>query len=331
MSERGGQLHLPAAAGLERAAGRAGVLLDRVDDVLVPAVARVVGDGLDRAGSASKVFATRFRNRTGASAPATGQSGHGAAGPRALAALRNSGHLARGARLGVSVAVAAIVVSAAAATFQGQDRLGFPHPPALPPGADPGVAAAVGGDGGGVAAPEVSIPEVEVTVGPYPGDEVGSYLADARSRLDELVLAAPDADLFAVVSFTGYRTPAELLALLSDYRMHRVFIRMPPDGEVLEAQVRDPVADVDAAFAHAADATARRMASATDPQAHARAGQEASAYGGRCSCVFSAVVRAPAGRLAELAGTDGVRLVDVASPGATMAGSVFVPLLPERR
>jgi hypothetical protein len=306
------------------------VFLDRADDVLLPVIARVVGDGLDRAESASKVLAARVGNRMGAAAPAVDRDGDGTPGTWALAALRNGGHWARGARVGVSIAVAAIVVSAAAATLQGPDRLGFPPQRPLP-ATGPGTSGGAGAEGGGAVTPEEKAPEVRVTVGPFPGDDVATYLTYARSRLDELELAAPDADLFAVVSFTGYRTPAELLDLLGDYRMHRVFIRMPPDGEVFEAPVRDPVADVDAAFGRAADAAARKAALTADPKAQAWAGREAEGFGNRCSCVFSAVVRASAGRLGELAATGGVRIVDVASPGVTLAGSVFVPLVPERR
>jgi hypothetical protein len=274
------------------AAERAGRILDRADDVLIPGMVRLVGDGVDRAGSAAKVFAAGIAARVEVPEPPAGQG------------WRQGGYLTRGARLGVSVAVAALVVSAVATTLQGPDRLrtGSPSAAKVPD----------------VKVPAAKTPDVKVTIGPYPGDVVGTYLAYARSRLDQLTVVAPDADLFAVVSFSDYRTPSALLGLLADYRMHRVFIRVPPGGRVFEAPVRDPVADVEAAFAHAAVTAAPRT-------------PEASAYHRRCACVFAAVVRAPAGRLARLAGTEGVRAVDVASPGSTMASAVFVPLLPDRR
>jgi hypothetical protein len=345
---------LRQAARVGRIARRVGASLDRVDDVVLPAVTRVVGDRLGRAGATS-VAAIRIARRAAASvtapAPASSSAGDSTEPlPRGRAALRRDGPLARAAHLGMVAAVGVIAVSTAAATLQGQDRFTTtprPSPPLtgteVAGGADleserqhsrdgsaPPEAYALGLPGGAETGGGQA-PTETITVGPYPNDDVTAYLAYARSRLDAMTSAAPEADLFAVVSFTSYRTPRQLLELLATYRIHRVFLRLPPDGEQVEAEVRDPVADVDEAFARAADAAARRAEATAEPAARERAGREAAALGGRCACLFSAVVRASAGRLAEFAQAEGVRIVDVAPPGSTLAGSTFVPLLPERR
>jgi hypothetical protein len=313
---------LSAAARVESAAGRAARLLDRVDEAVLPA-AHACCQHAERVGARSKAFAARVGARVATrlghdatgpdddAPPASGQAGQATTAP---AGSRYGGMLARGARLGVVAAVGAIVVSAAAATFQGPGHFG---PSSSPPG-DP---AEVGRLGDG------RPPAQTVAVGPYPADDVASYLAYAGSRLAELTSAAPEADLFAVVSFAGYRTPAQLVDLLSTYRVHRVFLRLPPEGDVLQAPVRDPVADVDAAFERAAAVEARRAGASSGGTGSG----PASAFRRRCACLFAAVVRAPAGRLAELSGVAGVRVVDAAPPGSTLTAATFVPLLPERR
>jgi hypothetical protein len=160
---------------------------------------------------------------------------------------------------------------------------------------------------------------------------VDAYRARARDQLAALTRAAPQADLYAVVSLADYRTPTQTLGILSSYRTLRVFFAIPGAGAVRSAEVRDPVADVAAAFEREAAADDVRARGSPDAAERQRAGRAAAELRAGCACLFAAVVRAPAARLAELADTPAVRVVDAAPPGTTPSTVVFVPLRPGTR
>ncbi|KLL12391.1 MULTISPECIES: hypothetical protein [Protofrankia] len=198
------------------------------------------------------------------------------------------------------------------------------------------------------------MPAAAILVGLGQREAVAGYLTAARTRLaaaarrDEPPGRHPDT--YGVVSFPGYRTPEQALDLLRDLRTVRVFFRVPPDGTALSADVRDPLADIRTAFARAADADAAAAQAGTadvadvaavdvgtadaggigDADARERAADEAVALRDSCACLYGAVVAAPAWRLAALADTEPVRLVDVAAADAPAGPAVFVPLRPEQ-
>ena len=306
-------------ARLARAADRAGPLLDRLDEALLPAA----GDALEvvaaGAAAASRAItgrllclAVRVRllsvDDGVGGGPAGGGEGGGAGVPAGRAVLE------RGARIAVLGLVAMIVLSTAAALLPwvsaGQpiaEPATVPTPP-KPVGTPRGIAPTI-------------------AIGPYPGDSVSTYVAIASDELADLAHAAPDADLLALVDLSEYRSPQALHALLSDYRVTQVFFAVPGVGSVHQAAIRDPVADVVAAFdAQASDAT--RRAALADPAAQRRDRAEASALRAGCACAFAAVVRAPAVRLLALRADPAVRVVDAAPPGTLENAVRFVPVAP---
>ncbi|MCK9900490.1 hypothetical protein MXD63_10440 [Frankia sp. Cpl3] len=353
-------------------------LLDRVDDAALPVAGRVLARGADLASAARGLPGVRVRlagepptDRTvvdaalppasGTAAPPNGDAaappnGDAAAPPNGDAAAPPNGDVAAPAadgvadppdsrtsttasvvggtlRLLVLGLVVLIIVGAVSTMLRGPDpgnsSSGIPGP----------------GPGGAPAGPATPT----TTVGPVAGDDAAGYAAAARAELESLAGAAPQADLYAVVSLAGYRTPEELHRLFATFRISEVFFRVPPDGVVLSAPVRDPVADVEAAFASAGDAAETRSRDAgeglgTDADAGAArtgrddqsgesqqaANQQAAALRARCACLFGVVVRAPAARLLELARGSQVRVVDPAPPGLAPPAVRFVPLEPER-
>ncbi|THJ75600.1 hypothetical protein E7Y31_04555, partial [Candidatus Frankia alpina] len=170
--------------------------------------------------------------------------------------------------------------------------------------------------------------------GPGAHDSVAEYLGASRQNLASLTAAAPAADLYAVASLTGPATPDQLIDLFGSYRAVQVFFTAGTGGQVEQATVRDPVADVHAAFASAAAQAQARAASearAGDAGADNRDRQAAAQLRAGCACLFAAVVRAPAGRLSQLAADPRVRIVDPAPPGAGPTSVRFIPLPPDRR
>ncbi|OAA28638.1 hypothetical protein UG55_1005152 [Frankia sp. EI5c] len=199
-------------------------------------------------------------------------------------------------------------------------------------GTDPGEHLPAAGSGAGSAPSGTAAGPVEPTavVGPLAGDSAAEYLAIARSELESLARAAPATDLYAVVSLAGYRTPTDLRQMFAAYRLTEVFFRVPPDGADTSATVRDPVADIEAAFDSAADTAETRVHEATGAADAEAANRAAVALRARCACLFAAVVRAPAARLLELTREEQVRVVDPAPPGLMPPAVSFVPLEPER-
>ncbi|WP_347176750.1 hypothetical protein [Parafrankia sp. EAN1pec] len=286
-------------------------LLDRVDAAALPPVGRVlesVAGGLAGARDRPRARLRRaWAARVGPYADGDGPPPPGRASVITGRALEAIG------RLLVLGLVVLIVVGAVTTMLRGADPSGS-HAPGPGPGNAP-------------AGPV----EPTVTVGPAAGESPAAYAAEAEAKLDGLTRAAPDADLYAVVSLAGYRTPDEMLQIFTAYRTLEVFFGVPPDGAVMAATVRDPVADLTAAFDSEADAADTRAHSATDPAEAEHARQEATALRARCGCLFGAVVRAPAARLVDLGHIEGVRVVDPAPPGISPETVRFLPLQPDQR
>ncbi|MCK9928568.1 hypothetical protein MXD62_15535 [Frankia sp. Mgl5] len=286
-------------------------LLDRVDAAALPPVGRVlesVAGGL--AGARDRPRARLRRAWAARGGPYVDGDGPPPSGRASVITGRALEAIGRLLVLGL---VVLIVVGAVTTMLRGADPSGS-HVPGPGPGNAP-------------AGPV----EPTVTVGPAAGESPAAYAAEAEAKLDGLTRAAPDADLYAVVSLAGYRTPGEMLQIFTAYRTLEVFFGVPPDGAVMAATVRDPVADLTAAFDSEADAADTRAHSATDPAEAEHARQEATALRARCGCLFGAVVRAPAARLVDLGHLEGVRVVDPAPPGISPETVRFLPLQPDQR
>jgi hypothetical protein len=314
-------------ARLARAADRAGPLLDRLDDTMLPVTEQGLETVVGAAAATSRAALTQVlrlavRARLLRPALAAGRPSPTSAAPGGPLGVVPVGRavLERGARIAVLGLVSMIVLSTAAALLPWVSG-GQPVAELVAPPRQPSTLPA--------AAPSTTAPSI--TVGKFPGDSVATYIGIADQALTQLAGDAPDADLVALVDLTGYRSPAQLHALLLDYRVTQVFFAVPGAGPVHQAAVRDPVADVFAAFDAQAAAAARQAAAAPDPAAAVRDRAEAGALRAHCACAFAAVVRAPAARLVGLRESQAVRLIDPAAPGAVESTIRFVPVTPEQR
>ncbi|WP_052711121.1 hypothetical protein [Pseudofrankia sp. DC12] len=314
---------------LARAADHAGPRLDQLDDTLLPATGEVLEVIVAGAATTSRAVTTRLLRlavRVRLLSPPRVADGEPYATPGAGPGLNGVAPvgravLERGARIAVLGLVAMIVLSTAAALLlpgvSGQPVV-KPVVPAPRPG--PGPAAAV---------PPAFTPSV--TVGPFPGDSTATYIGIADHELAQQAQAAPETDLLALVDLIGYRSPQALHALLGEYRVTQVFFTVPGSGAVHHAAVRDPLADVLAAFDAQAAGAAGRAVRAADPAARKRDQSEAAALLAHCDCVFAAVVRAPAARLTGLRQNPAIRVIDAAPPGTVESTARFIPVAPDQQ
>ncbi|WP_462203494.1 hypothetical protein [Frankia sp. CcWB3] len=308
-----------------------GALLDRVDARTLPATSRAIAIVRARmvglaAREIGRVRRTRDRARP---SPAGSDDDDGPPALLDVAGVTPGGVVEWGVRMLVLGLVALIVVSATAAILQGVD-----HAPSS--GRSSPATGEAPTSANQPAAPDQPAAPVlpVVTIGPGPNDPVADYLGASRQNLASLTSAAPGADLYAVASLTAPRTPADLLEVFGDFRTVQVFFTAGIGGEQEQALVRDPVADVRAAFGSAAAQADARAAADTqvgDTAAADRERRAASDLRAGCGCLFAAVVRAPAGRLSQLETDPRVRVVDPAPPGSGPPGMRFIPLSPDRR
>jgi hypothetical protein len=191
-------------------------------------------------------------------------------------------------------------------------------------------------------------------LGPAVGASIDEHFSTARERAVGVAATDPETRFTALVSLSDERTPAQVQQLLaaSDLTARRIYLRAPDSGELPEVVAVEAPGDVVAAARPVYEQTARRkleeqrefesLASSIEPvteeeagfktfyEAAARsAGAEAAAYGSGCSCVFAVVVAGPAGRLAELTGSPGVRGVEFAARGARLSMLDVFPLPPD--
>ncbi len=193
-----------------------------------------------------------------------------------------------------------------------------------------------------------------VVLGPAVGESIDEHFSTARERAVEVAATDPEARFTALISLSDERTPAQVQQLLAanELTARRIYLRVPDSGELSEILPVQTPGDVVAAAGGVYEQTARRkleeqrefesLASSIEPvtdeeagfktfyEAAARsAGAEAAAYGRGCSCVFAMVVEGPAGRLAELTGSAGIRGVDLAARGARLSDLDVFPLPPD--
>lgn len=237
-----------------------GALLDRVDARTLPATSRAIAIvrawmvGLAER-EIGRVRRTRDRVRP---SPAGSDDDDGPPALLDVAGVTPGGVVDWGVRMLVLGLVALIVVSATAAILQGVD-----HAPSSGPSSSATEQAATSANQ--PAAPDQPVAPAlpAVTIGPGPNDPVADYLGASRQNLALLTSAAPGADLYAVASLTAPRTPADLLEVFGDFRTVQVFFTAGIGGEQEQAVVRDPVADVRAAFGSAAAQADARAAADT--------------------------------------------------------------------
>jgi hypothetical protein len=188
-----------------------------------------------------------------------------------------------------------------------------------------------------------------VRVGVVEGQSVPGYLNSTHGELTALAHAPGTTDTWALVTLRSYLAPDPLAALLTGVAVAQVYARAPL-GEAQTEVVRIPAYrlpdDVVAGMLGAAArrdqerADYRRLSGRTENDVRLRraydtaarlAGDEASAFRARCSCVFAAVVRAPPAMLTAVADRAGVRAVDPAPEVRRLDRAEFRPPLPEQR
>jgi len=205
-------------------------------------------------------------------------------------------------------------------------------------------------------AASTGLPGVEPSAAPglRLGPEVGEVTADyerfARAGLVQAAKDQPTTRLHALVTFRGYRTPAQLQTDLGGFPVKRVYLRAGVAGEEAGPVPYDIRGELGAGLRRAYRATAmsrlalRRTylayvattkndkAFQDDYQRYAdSAGREVTAYQKGCACVFSAIVEAPASVLLTLQGRAVIRAVEVAGTGVPLTQLLVQPLLPETK
>lgn len=214
-----------------------------------------------------------------------------------------------------------------------------------------GVALARSGDDGARPGTSQEQPAASRVLGPEPGASVPEYVADAASRAAAASQERPDALHVALVSLTDYRRPQDVQDLFVGLEVQRAYLKVPSSdpSEVLSADVQDLVGDLRQLYAStaarkatdqeeflklartidAADAEQQRFKEFYELSA-SLAGKEATAYRTGCACLFALVVRGPARTLAALPALQGVRSVELAPRGVSLAELRVRPLGPEQ-
>jgi hypothetical protein len=196
-------------------------------------------------------------------------------------------------------------------------------------------------------------PDDLIRVGVVDGQSISGYLDSSHGELAALAHAPGTTATWALVTLQSYLPPDRLIPLLSGVAVVQVYARAPLDGgqtpvvRISAYRIPDDVvAGLLAAAARSDQERADyrqlsrelrgtgedeiRLRRAYDTAARV-AGDEASAYRSRCSCVFAAVVRAAPSALSTVAGRAGVRAVDPAPEVQRLDRAEFRPPLPEQR
>jgi hypothetical protein len=196
-------------------------------------------------------------------------------------------------------------------------------------------------------------PDDVVRVGLVDGQSIPGYLNSSHGELVAMARTPGTTATWALVTLQSYLPPDRLTPLLSGVAVAQVYARAPLDGAQTRV-VRIPAYRIpDDVVAGMLDAAARsdqeradyrqlslelrgtgeneiRLRRAYDTAARV-AGDEASAYRARCSCVFAAVVRAAPSALSAVADRAGVRAVDPAPEVRRLDRAEFRPPSPEQR
>lgn len=170
--------------------------------------------------------------------------------------------------------------------------------------------------------------------GPLPGTDVRAYVRSVGANLEDA-----QGRRAAIVSFEGYRTPDEAVALLGEVDVVSFLVALPGGRPVGVARDRDLAEVTKAQRDEAAGekkALEQLLPTVQDPDFKrqyeadiARLAALLATGADRRDLVFGAVVVAPASDLRALSRTAGVRLVDVGPDGEAPKPTTFAGLRPE--
>jgi hypothetical protein len=203
-------------------------------------------------------------------------------------------------------------------------------------------------------------------IGPFPGEDVASYLSAAETSLTQLAAVSPTAVTYALADFEKGRTPAETAAALAGVQPVQVYVRVhvkgateyfpATAGEFDDVTLRRTLTvstlpdDANTIFTALAGALEKQAAAneqfarsipASDPSqqdqeqkasqlkdaGHYRA--EAAALRSACACIYAVVVQSQTRTLLHLLQSGQVRTVDAALPGLKLGDISWIPLRPE--
>lgn len=187
-------------------------------------------------------------------------------------------------------------------------------------------------------------------LGPDIGQTTSGYERSTTVDLARLASTSPTSSRLALVTFSSYQTPQQVVALLNSYEVRRVYLRAAAGGPEAAQVPYDIHGDLAAALqkGYAAVAQARLavrdsylgyVATTENDKAYqadyaayaASTGREVIAYQRSCACVFTAVVEAPARELLAIRSLPAVRAVQLASEDAKLTALVIQPLAPETK
>jgi hypothetical protein len=189
------------------------------------------------------------------------------------------------------------------------------------------------------------------TVGPTPGSSVASYLTKASFNLRHFGEVSHGRSTYAVVDLRSFQTPTQARALFGAVQVVRAYVRvqagkLPMPVRSVPVQSASLIAPGLSTAATVAAATAKSYAvllaglhprTAADRKVKRRYAQmrraaviEAAAlrHPLECRCIFAAIVRADAVRLATLAAEPQIRAVDPGPLNVELTGLTALPLDP---
>ncbi|HET6817082.1 MAG TPA: hypothetical protein VFH66_07655 [Mycobacteriales bacterium] len=201
------------------------------------------------------------------------------------------------------------------------------------------------------AGPQAPPVPIVATIGPTPGSSVATYLTKASFDLRHFGEIAHGRSTYAIVDLRSFQTPAQAQALFGAVQVVRVYVRvqagkLPMTVRSVPVLSAGLIAPGMRTAATVADATAKSYAvllaglhpkTAADRTVkqryvlmHRAAVVEAAALRRplQCACVFAAIVRADAARLATLAAEPQIRCVDPGPPNVELTGLTALPLDP---
>jgi hypothetical protein len=199
--------------------------------------------------------------------------------------------------------------------------------------------------------PVVGEPPVPASnrLGPDVGQKTDDYEQTSHGDLEKVADKDPDGRRVALVTFSDYRTPAQVEQALADLDVRRVYLRAKDAGPEaapvpyelrpgqLAAGLQKAYNDVALSRLELRRSYLAYVATTKNDPVYQKdyqryadsAGREVTAYQHSCACVFSALVEAPAERLLDLWTNPDVRAVQVAGKGVDPVALVVLPLLPE--
>jgi hypothetical protein len=192
---------------------------------------------------------------------------------------------------------------------------------------------------------------IVATIGPTPGSAVATYLTKASFDLRHFGEISKGQSTYAIVDLRAFQTPTQARALFGAVQVVRAYVRVRA-GSLPMAVRSIPV--LNAGLIAPGMRTASTVAAATaksygvllaglhpktaaDREVKRRYAQmrraaviEAAALRRplQCACVFAAIVRADASRLATLAAEPLIRAVDPGPPDVELTGLTALPLDP---